>query len=110
MQLDKEDVIRLFTGLGDGMRLEIIFLLGEHERLNVGEIAAQFHLSRPTISHHLKVLKEARILKSRKHATEVYYWLDVASLSERLRAIVTLLEACPVAKTAPESRRIQERS
>jgi DNA-binding transcriptional ArsR family regulator len=104
MQLDKEDVIRLFTGLGDSMRLEIIFLLGEHERLNVGEIAAHFHLSRPAISHHLKVLKDARILKSQKSATEVYYWLDIASLCERLRAILTLLEACPIATTAQESR------
>ena len=104
MQLDKEDVIRLFTGLGDSVRLEIIFLLGEHERLNVGEIAAHFELSRPAISHHLKVLKDARILKSQKSATEVYYWLDIASLSERLRAILTLLETCPIATNAQESR------
>ena len=104
MQLDREEVIRLFTGLGDSMRLEIIFLLGEHERLNVGEIAAHFQLSRPAISHHLKVLKDARILKSQKSATEVYYWLDIASLSERLRAILTLLEACPIATNAQESR------
>ena len=104
MQLDKEDVIRLFTGLGDGMRLEIIFLLGEHERLNVGEIAAHFQLSRPAISHHLKVLKDARILKSQKSATEVYYWLDIASLSERLRAILTLLEACTIATDVQENR------
>ncbi len=104
MQLDREDVIRLFTGLGDSMRLEIIFLLGEHERLNVGEIAAHFHLSRPAISHHLKVLKDARVLKSQKSATEVYYWLDIASLNERLRAILTLLEACPIATNAQQSR------
>ena len=103
MQLDKEDVIRLFTGLGDSMRLEIIFLLGEHERLNVGEIAENFHLSRPAISHHLKVLKDARILKSQKSATEVYYWLDIASLSERLRAILTLLEECSIATRAQQS-------
>lgn len=104
MQLDKDDVIRLFTGLGDSMRLEIVFLLGEHERLNVGEIAGHFHLSRPAISHHLKVLKDARILRSQKIATEIYYWLDITSLSERLRAIVTLLEACRVATRSQESR------
>ncbi|PWT76760.1 MAG: transcriptional regulator [Chloroflexi bacterium] len=103
MLLDKDDVIRLFTGLGDPMRLEIVFLLGEHERLNVGEIAAYFQLSRPAISHHLKVLKEARVLKSQKRATEVYYWLDLASLSERLRAVLTLLEACSIATTSQES-------
>src|SRR5215831_1466706 len=104
MQLDNDDVIRLFTSLGDQMRLEIIFLLGEHERLNVGEIAARFQLSRPAISHHLKVLKDARILKSQKRATEVYYWLDLAFLSERLRTIVSLLEACPIATTAHDGR------
>ena len=104
MQLDKEDVIRLFTSLGDAIRLEIIFLLGEHERLNVGEIAEHFQLSRPAISHHLKVLKDAHILKSQKSATEVYYCLDIASLSERLRAILTLLEACPIATDVQESR------
>src|SRR5437016_3943745 len=104
MQLDREDVIRLFMGLGDAMRLEIIFLLGEHERLNVGEIAAHFQLSRPAISHHLKVLKDARVLKSQKSATEVYYWLDIASLSERLRTILMVLEACPIATNVQESR------
>jgi DNA-binding transcriptional ArsR family regulator len=102
MQFDKDDVIRLFTGLGEPMRLEIVFLLSEHERLNVGEIAAHFDLSRPAVSHHLKVLKDARILKSQKRATEVYYWLDITSLSERLHAIVTLLDACPIAPTPPE--------
>ena len=104
MQLDKEDVIRLFTGVGDPMRLEIIFLLSEHDRLNVGEIAANFHLSRPAISHHLKVLKDARVLKSEKSAQEVYYWLDVASLSERLRAVLTILEECSVVTHAKGSR------
>jgi hypothetical protein len=49
------------------------------------------------------VLKEARILKSQKRATEVYYWLDLASLSERLRAVLTLLEACSIATTSQES-------
>jgi ArsR family transcriptional regulator, arsenate/arsenite/antimonite-responsive transcriptional repressor len=103
MQLDKDDVIRLFTGLGDAVRLEIIFLLGEHERLNVGEIATHFQLSRPAISHHLKVLKDAHILKSQKKATEVYYWLDLGSLSARLQAIVTQLEACAIGTRAQES-------
>jgi ArsR family transcriptional regulator, arsenate/arsenite/antimonite-responsive transcriptional repressor len=92
--LDKEDVTRLFTGLGDPMRLEIIFLLGEHDRLNVGEIAANFRLSRPAISHHLKVLKDAHVLKSEKRAQEVYYWLDFASVSQRLREVIQVLEAC----------------
>lgn len=98
--LDKEDVIRLFTGLGDPMRLEIIFLLAEHDRLNVGEIAANFHLSRPAISHHLKVLKDAHVLRSEKVAQEVYYRLDFAAVSARLRAVLTQLEQCTTATDA----------
>lgn len=101
--LDKEDVMRLFTGLGDPMRLEIIFLLAERDRLNVGEIAANFHLSRPAISHHLKVLKDARILRSEKVAQEVYYWLDFATVSTRLRAVLTLLEECTMATRAQDA-------
>lgn len=98
--LDKEDVIRLFTGLGDPMRLEIVFLLAEHDRLNVGEIAANFHLSRPAISHHLKVLKDAHVLRSEKVAQEVYYRLDFAAVSARLRAVLTQLEQCTTATDA----------
>jgi DNA-binding transcriptional ArsR family regulator len=76
------------------MRLEIIFLLAEHDRLNVGDIAANFRLSRPAISHHLKVLKDARILRNEKVAQEVYYWLDFAAVSARLRTVLDLLEEC----------------
>lgn len=101
--LDKEDVIRLFTGLGDPMRLEIVFLLAEHDRLNVGEIAANFHLSRPAISHHLKVLKDAHVLRSEKVAQEVYYRLDFAAVSARLRTVLTQLEECTTATDAEEA-------
>ena len=103
VMLDKEDVMRLFTGLGDPIRLEIVFLLGEHERLNVGEIAANFRLSRPAISHHLKVLKDAHILRSEKVAQEVYYSLDIATVSARLRAVLGLLDECATATRAQEA-------
>ena len=82
MQLDREDVIRLFTGLGDAMRLEIIFLLGEHERLNVGEIAAHFQLSRPAISHHLKVLKDAGVITDRRDGRWMWYNINGAVLDQ----------------------------
>ena len=49
----------LFHALGDPARQKIVLLLAEHDRLNVNQITELMHLARPSISHHLKVLKDA---------------------------------------------------
>ena len=56
----------LFHALGDPARQQIVLLLAEHERLNVNQITDLMHLSRPSISHHLKVLKDAGMVKFNK--------------------------------------------
>lgn len=61
--------------LGDSSRLSIIIYLMEKEA-NVSEITNHLKLSQPTISHHLRVLKNAKILKSQKKGKEVYYRLS----------------------------------
>ena len=53
----------------------------------MGDIAGQFHLSRPAISHHLKVLKDAGVLDSEKVGQEVYYWLECERIVATLRAL-----------------------
>jgi DNA-binding transcriptional ArsR family regulator len=92
-------VIPFLTALGDRARLDIVLLLGDHGRLNVTEIAHHFPMSRPAISHHLKVLKDARILKSEKIGQEVFYWLDCPTVVARLRAIADLVDACKTAQS-----------
>lgn len=92
--LKDKKVIELLTAVGDAVRLKIIFLLGYGGRLNAGEITDQFDLSRPAISHHLKVLKTAGLIESEKLGQEVYYWLESEQILSRLRQLLNAIEEC----------------
>jgi ArsR family transcriptional regulator len=68
---------KLFKALGDETRLEMLGLLAAAgSELCVCDIESQFELSQPTISHHLKVLREARLVTSDRRGIWVYYALD----------------------------------
>ncbi len=84
---DSKDITRFLTAIGEPMRLQLLYLLGDQGRRNVGDIAGQFRLSRPAISHHLKVLKDAGVLDSEKVGQEVYYWLERERIVATLRAL-----------------------
>lgn len=83
---------RFLEAVSDPIRMQIVFLLHDQAQLNVGEIARQFRISRPAISHHLRVLKDARIVQSEKRGQEVYYWLDSQRMVTALRALADKLE------------------
>ncbi len=85
--VDSKAVTRFLTAIGDPVRLQLLYLLGDQGRRNVGDIAGQFRLSRPAISHHLKVLKDAGVLDSEKVGQEVYYWLERERIVTTLRAL-----------------------
>jgi ArsR family transcriptional regulator len=65
----------LFHALGDPARQQIILLLAQHERLNVNQITELMHLARPSISHHLKVLKDAGMVTLTRESRENFYSL-----------------------------------
>ena|SRR5258708_4311531 len=88
---DFNQITKFFTAMGDPIRLQILLLL-RSKPLNVGDIANQFQISRPAISHHLRVLKEANILESKKAGQEVYYTINKAYITDELRAIADKLE------------------
>jgi len=88
------DSLRLLDGICDPVRMEIILLLGKESPVNVGDIASQFRISRPAISHHLKVLKDAGIVQSEKNGQEMYYSLDRARIVAGLRLIADTIENC----------------
>lgn len=67
---------KVFTALGDEHRQRILLLFEPGERLNVGQIAQVSTLTRSTVSHHLKVLREAGVLRSEKIGKEVWFWID----------------------------------
>lgn len=66
----------MFTALGDEHRQRILLLLEPGERLNVGQIAEVSILTRSTVSHHLKILRDAGVLRSEKIGKEVWFWID----------------------------------
>lgn len=64
----------IFKALGDAVRLEIIRLLLGKE-LCVCDIMSAFKVSQPTISHHLKILKYAGLVKDNREGKWIYYSL-----------------------------------
>ena len=81
---------QVFKALGDPVRLRLLSLIGAHQggEVCVCELTDAFNLTQPTISHHLKVLREAGIITSERRGTWVYYRLEPAAL-ERMGALLT---------------------
>lgn len=69
------DVAELFKVFGDTTRIKIICALFEHE-MCVCDIASLLNMSQSAISHQLRVLKQARLVKYRREGKVVYYSLD----------------------------------
>lgn len=85
----------LFQAMGEPTRQSIILLLAGHDALNVGQIAEQMPLSRPAISHHLKVLRAAGLLQVVSKGTENYYSLEIDAALALLKLFVVQVEtAC----------------
>ena len=85
------NISRAFTALGDEHRQRILLTFEPGERLNVGQIVAVSTLSRSAVSHHLKLLREAGVLESRKEGKEVYYWVHKSFLEESLEAVLSYI-------------------
>ncbi|MFL5732247.1 MAG: ArsR/SmtB family transcription factor [Chloroflexia bacterium] len=84
--------VKLMSALSDPTRLQIVAMLAQlDEPLCVCEIQASFDLGQPTISHHLKVLREARLVTWEKRGLWVYYSLDRATLEQATLYLSNLL-------------------
>ena len=75
---------KVFVALGDEHRQRILLTFEKGERLTVGQIAAVSTLSRPAVSHHLKILREAGVLAAEKEGKEVYVHINRDVLLEAL--------------------------
>lgn len=100
MQNTKDDVKRLeneftacqkmLTAIGDEtrQRLLCIMLRGECGGSRVVDIARKTNLSRPAVSHHMQILKDAGMVRTRKEGTFIYYYLEPES--EEVNKLITL--------------------
>jgi DNA-binding transcriptional ArsR family regulator len=87
---DLADLGRMLVALGDPTRQQVVLALSR-ERLNVGQLAERFPLSRAAISHHLKVLAHAGLLVRERLGRERVYRLDTGrcrGFAERVRRFV----------------------
>ncbi|CAM1332997.1 autorepressor SdpR family transcription factor [Tenacibaculum aestuariivivum] len=79
----------LFKALNDETRRQIVELLKDKD-MNAGEIAEQFNISKPSISHHLDILKRADLITSEKKGQFVEYSLNTSILEDLINWIITL--------------------
>jgi ArsR family transcriptional regulator len=79
----------LFKALNDQTRREIVDLLKKGD-LTAGEIAEHFDISKPSISHHLDLLKQADIITSVKDGQFIYYSLNATVFDEIISWVMSL--------------------
>ena len=78
----------IFKALNDVTRREILELLKEKD-LTAGDIAASFDISKPSISHHLDILKRADLIASEKKGQFVIYSVNTTIMEDVLQWILT---------------------
>ncbi len=74
----------VFKALNDPTRREILELLQRGD-LTAGEIVEQFHISGPSISHHLDLLKQAGLVTAEKEGQFIYYSLNTTVVDEIMK-------------------------
>lgn len=86
---------KVLNAIGDETRQAILITLIQGQQnpgMRVDEIRMKTHLSRPTVSHHLKILKESQIISVHKEGTLNYYSLDSGSKLKLLKNLVNEIE------------------
>ena len=79
----------LFKALNDQTRRDILELLHEKD-MTAGDIADKFAISKPSISHHLDLLRQAGLVLSVKEGQFIYYSLNTTVMDEMLKWIMQL--------------------
>jgi ArsR family transcriptional regulator len=92
------DLAKGFKALGDPVRLRLLSLIAARGggEICVCDLTDAFTVTGPTISHHLKVLREAGLIDCERRGTWVYYWIIPAALA----ALSDLLDTAGVATPA----------
>ncbi|WP_286907168.1 MULTISPECIES: ArsR/SmtB family transcription factor [Clostridium] len=106
MNLDYEVNAKIFKALSDPNRLKIIDILSCGEKCAC-DILESFEFTQPTLSHHMKVLIDCKLVKSRKEGLWNYYTLDNTSANKLvlyLMNIVTETEDC-ICKSVEDNKK-----
>ncbi|WP_439082542.1 ArsR/SmtB family transcription factor [Streptomyces sp. WL006] len=85
-----EELAKVFKALGDPVRLRLLSMIASRAggEVCVCDLTPAFDLSQPTISHHLKLLRQAGLIGCERRGTWVYYWL-LPETTDRLAGVLT---------------------
>ena len=81
----------VFKALSDPTRREILRLLSRGEK-TAGELAERFDMSKPSMSHHFAVLKEADLISSRRNGQQIWYSLNTTVAQDAISWVMDLVE------------------
>jgi ArsR family transcriptional regulator len=89
-EIDAKTLAAMFKALSDPVRLRLLSLIASHEggEACVCDLAGPFDVTQPTISHHLRVLREAGLIDCERRGTWVYYWVLPQAL-DRLGSLLS---------------------
>jgi DNA-binding transcriptional ArsR family regulator len=80
-----------FKALADPTRREILALLRKGER-TAGDLAERFDMTKPSMSHHFAVLKEADLITSRREGQQIWYGLNTTVVEDLMAWAMGLIE------------------
>ncbi len=83
----------LFKALNDATRRQMLDLLRASGELSAGEIAEHFEMTKPSISHHLDLLKQAGLIEAERRGQFIVYTLNTTVMDELLSWLVQLSQS-----------------
>lgn len=86
------ECIPIFTMLQDENRQQILMHLFDKKEMSVTELTKLLSLSRPAVSHHLKLLLDSKLVEVTKNGKERIYRMSMGSAVEKLRSLLASLE------------------
>ncbi|WP_157643859.1 ArsR/SmtB family transcription factor [Burkholderia ubonensis] len=90
---DWESIAAIFVAMGDLQRQRLLLAFEPGERLTAGQLSEASPLNRTTVSHHLKILRQAGVLGSEKIGKEVFYWVNREAVAAALANVLDYVKA-----------------
>jgi DNA-binding transcriptional ArsR family regulator len=81
----------VFKALSDPTRREILRLLSRGEK-TAGDLASKFDMTKPSMSHHFAVLKDAELISSRRDGQQIWYSLNTTVAQDAIAWVMDLVE------------------
>lgn len=83
----------IFVAMGDPQRQRLLLAFEPGERLTAGQLSSVSPLNRTTVSHHLKILRQAGVLSSEKLGKEVFFWVNRDMVAGALSNVLCYVQA-----------------